>query len=411
MYKLRPYQRDAVKKLVWSQKLPGADLCVLPTGAGKSIVIADLAHKIKGHILITQPTKEILEQNINKMSTIVDDSEIGVFSASAGRKDIGLYTFATIQSIYKHPELFEHFKFVLIDECHLVNPKKPKSMYMTFLKNIGGPKVVGFTATPYRLDVTYENLGNRIFIAHTATKLINRTKGHFWKRVVYNINISDLIDQGYLTGLKYIDKTILDHDQIPVLKHASDFDLKKFANQMFEEEDKMVEAVFFAEELCNHVLVFCATVKQAEWLQTQVRGSEVVTAKTKKKDRERVIEGFRSGEIKTVFNVGVLTTGFDFPELDGIVLLRPTKSIGLYYQMLGRGVRSAKGKDGCRIIDLTGTVKFLGKVESIKMVRRRMWELESETRENWHLKPLYNIKIDGNKKKNRHSFNRHSFIR
>lgn len=402
MYNLRPYQKKAVEKLIWSQKLSGADLCVLPTGAGKSLVIADLAHKTNEHILIIQPTKEILEQNVHKMSTIVDKSEIGIYSASAGRKDIGLYTFATIQSIYKKAEEFNHFGYVIIDECHLVNPKAKNSMFMKFFEGIGSPKIVGLTATPYRLDVTYERLKYGGFIAHTATKLINRTKGHFWRRLIFNINIADLIEQGYLTGLNYIDKTILEHDEIPSNISRSDFNLHRFDKEMRRFGDKLIEAVFFAEEMCNHVLVFCSTVGQAEWLQEQVNGSAVVTAKTPKKERERIIEGFRDGTIKTVFNVGVLTTGFDFPELDGIVLMRPTKSIGLYYQMLGRGVRSAEGKESCKVIDLTGTVKFLGRVETIRMERERLWELKSETG-SWHNKPLYNIRIEG-KEKNKFAF-------
>lgn len=398
-YELRDYQKEAVDKLIWSQKLPGADLCVLPTGAGKSIVIAELAYQLGEPILICQPTKEILEQNVNKLSTYVDKSEIGIYSASVNRKDISTYTFATIQSIYKHPELFEHFRIVIIDEAHLVNTKKPKSMYMQFLSKIGYPKVIGLTATPYRLDTTHENLGDGIFIAHTATKLINRTKGLFWKRIVFNINIGDLIDQGYLTSLRYIDKTILDHEEIPVLKHQSDFNLEGYAEELMEEEDKLLEAVFFAQELCNHVLVFCPTIDQAEKLQKEVDSSAVVTSKTPKKLRESIVEAFKNGGISTVFNVGVFTTGFDFPELDGIVLLRPTRSIGLYYQMLGRGVRSAEGKRGCNVIDLTGTVKFLGRVETIKMERENGWQLRSETG-SWHNKPLYNFKIDTNKKKN-----------
>ena len=392
MFELRAYQKQMVEKLIWSQQLEGADLGVLPTGAGKSLVIAELARRTDEKILIIQPTKEILEQNFHKLSTYVDEKDIGIYSASMGRKDIGHYTFATIQSIYTHAEEFEDFGYIIIDECHLVNPKDKKSMFMTFLDHIGHPKVVGLTATPYRLDVSYTPNGYGGFIAHTATKLINRTKGNFWRRLMFNINIEDLIVSGHLCRLKYIDKTILGHDQIAPNKSRSDFDLDLFAKQLSEQEEKLIEAVFFAEELCKHVLVFCANVEQARSLQSYVDGSAVVTAETSKKERERIIEEFRRGIIKTVFNVGVLTTGFDFPELDGIVLLRPTKSIGLYYQMLGRGVRKAEGKDHCKVIDLTGTVKFLGRIESIKLVRENMWELKSETG-SWHNKPLYSVEI------------------
>ena len=392
MFKLRDYQQEAIEKLVWSKKLDGADICVLPTGAGKSLVIAELAKRANTDVLIIQPTKEILEQNVDKLSNYVDKSLIGIYSASVGRKDINTYTFATIQSIYNKPQFFNHFKYIIIDECHLVNPKDNNSMFMEFLKAIGDPKLVGLTATPYRLDTTYIRLDNGYFLARTGTKLINRVKGNFWKRIMFNINISDLIEAGYLTGLKYIDHTILNHSEIPINKSQSDFNLDKYAKKLQEKEELILKSVFFAEELCNHVLVFCSTVEQATALNEQVEGSAVVTAKTKKRDREKIIKDFRSGQIKTVFNVGVLTTGFDFPELDGIVLLRPTKSIALYYQMLGRGVRIAEGKKHCKVIDLTGTVKYLGKVETIKLVKNEMWELVSETG-SWHNKALYQMEL------------------
>ena len=102
--------------------------------------------------------------------------------------------------------------------------------------------------------------------------------------------------------------------------------------------------------------------------------------------------GLRLDEVKAVFNVGVLTTGFDHPALDCIILLRPTRSIGLYYQMLGRGVRIAEGKTACKIIDLTSTVKNMGRVETIKLVRRDKWELESEAG-SWHNRELYRYTI------------------
>lgn len=382
---------------MWSRDMPGADLCVLPTGAGKSLVIADLAHKIEGSILITQPTKEILEQNVEKMLHYVDEEEVGVYSASANRKDISTYTFATIQSIYKKPEEFRHFNYVIVDECHLVNPKNLSGMYSQFFRDIGNPKVIGLTATPYRMDTTYERLDSGYFLAHTTTKLINRMKGHFWHRIIYNINNKDLMDQGYLQPLKYIDRSLLGHEEIPTNKTKSDFNLTKFEQKIAHEEEKVLTAIFLAEGIANHVLVFCSSVDQAERLRNLVPGSGVVTAKTSKKTREKLIQDFRQGTIKTVFNVGVLTTGFDFPELDGIVLLRPTRSIGLYYQMLGRGVRKAPSKLGCRVIDLTGTVKSLGRIETIRLEKvNGSWELVSETG-YWHDKPLYNFKIESKK--------------
>lgn len=389
---LRPYQQKAVDRLLWSRNLEGADICVLPTGAGKSLVIAELSQRIASPILILQPTKEILEQNVARMQTHVPDSEIGIYSASMGRKDMSTYTFATIGSIYKKPELFTHFPYIIIDECHRVNPKNLYGMYTLFLKDIGNPKVIGLTATPYRLDTRYERLSNGGILTHTVTKLINRTKGRFWHRLIFNINIKELVDQGYLVPLTYIDRSIITHDKIPTNKSKSDFNLPKFEEKIAGKLESILEAIFLGQELSKHVLVFCSSVWQAEHLQGLVEGSEVVTSKSSKKTREAVIGGFRRGDIQTVFNVGVLTTGFDFPELDCIILLRPTKSIGLYYQMLGRGVRIAPDKRSCKVIDLTSTVKNLGRIESIRLEKQGKWELLSETG-SWHNKPLYSFMI------------------
>jgi len=177
----------------------------------------------------------------------------------------------------------------------------------------------------------------------------------------------------------------------------SDFSMPGFERVISTKWDKILEAIYFAQEISKHVLVFCSSIEQATALQQEFDGSAIVTSETGKKAREGLILAFREGRVQTVFNVGVLTTGFDFPELDGIVLIRPTKSIGLYYQMAGRGVRKAEGKRSCKIIDLSGTVKKLGRIETIKMVKREMWELESETCSNWHNRLLYSYKCETNK--------------
>lgn len=396
---LRPYQQQAVEKLLWSQRLEGADICCLPTGAGKSIVIAEMARRMSAPVLILQPTKEILQQNMEKLLQYVEPVQVGVYSASMNRKDLGFYTFATIQSIYKKPEVFAHFKCVIIDECHLVNPKNLDGMFTSFLSDIGNPKVVGFTATPYRLGTMWIT-SERGLEAISTTKLINRIKERFWHRIVFNIDNEDLTKSGYLVPLRYIDKSVIQHEQIPLNISKSEFDLVAFQQKIAAKRDEVIDALFLAQELGKHVLVFCASVEQANELQGLMEGSEVVTANTPAKERDRIIRDFRLGKIQTVFNVGVLTMGFDHPALDCIVLIRPTRSIGLYYQMLGRGVRKCEGKKYCNVIDLTGTVKSIGRVHTIKMVKREKWELESE-QGSWHNKPLYSFLVSGKEEKSK----------
>jgi len=226
MFQLRPYQQEAVNKLLWSRQLDGADLCILPTGAGKSLIIAELVKQIDEPILILQPTREILRQNKSKLETVVASNEIGVYSASLSTKQIKKCTLATIGSIHKKPEDFKHFNIVLLDECHLLNPKRLDSMYVSFFVRIGNPKVIGLTATPYRMYQMYERSDTGELVAHTTTKLINRLKEHFWHRIIYNISTQELINENYLVPIKYIDRPIIAHSELPTNKSRSDFDIR-----------------------------------------------------------------------------------------------------------------------------------------------------------------------------------------
>lgn len=133
---LRDYQKAAIEKILWGLTLEGTSIAVLPTGAGKSIVLAELAAQLNQDILILQPSKEILEQNYSKLCQYVDPEEIGIYSASMKQKVIKRYTFATIGSVYKKANEFAHFDIILIDECHLVNPKSLSGMFTKFIKEV-----------------------------------------------------------------------------------------------------------------------------------------------------------------------------------------------------------------------------------------------------------------------------------
>lgn len=394
---LRDYQRQALEKIKFGLTLPGNDLLQLPTGAGKSIVIAELANFLNQNILILQPTKEILEQNKNKLANYVDESEIGVYSASLNEKVIKKYTFATIGSVYKVPEQFAHFKTVLIDEAHLLNPKDTGSMFGSFLKAIGVTKVVGFTATPYRIFPTYftdydGKQGAGLYRAN-AIKILTRVTPFFWSRIIFSINAGDLIEQGYLCPLKYVDKTVIRSDLIPLNKSRTDFDLEEYDRMVQKIDSEVVVLISEASRSHKSVLVFCNSIAQSERLQEYFSDSRSVSSKTKAKDRDEVIDGFKERKFQIVFNVGVLTTGFDFPELDCIVLLRPTRSVALYYQMLGRGVRKAPGKEFCTVYDWSDSVKRIGRLETIKLQKvDNKWDVVTET-QSWHGKELYRFKV------------------
>lgn len=374
---LRHYQRDAVQNTLHCIKTyDNNSLIVLPTGAGKSIVVAAVAGAVEGNILVLQPSKEILEQNMKKLALYVPEEQIGVYSASFKRKEVRKYTFATIQSVYKVPELFEGTDLVLIDECHLVNQKKESSMFARFLKAIGNPVTIGLTASPFRNVQGYANVQG-IVSSVTTLKLINRMNPRMWNRVAYHINSEQLVEEGFLVPLKYYSRTLYSHQRIPLNKSRSDFDLEAFSALILPHEEKIVISINEARKHRKAVLVFCSSLEQAERMSKVVKQSAFVSGKTKAKERDRIINEFKDGTIQVVFNVGVLTTGFDFPELDCIYLLRPTRSLSLYYQMLGRGVRTAPGKKDCVVIDYSGSYESLGKIEDIKLVKEKLWELYS----------------------------------
>lgn len=393
---LRPYQQSCLDEIIKDLNFPGNSICVLPTGAGKSHVIAAAA-TYQPPVLILQPSQELLKQNMDKLALIVPHDRIGVYSASFKRSEINTFTFATIQSVYKKPDLFKDVKLILLDECHQLSPRNA-GMLSSFLESLPGIKVVGLTATPFRSELVYENIDGGLYAA-TGIKMINRmyihgTKRAFWSRILYTISHKALVDQGYLVPLTYINQPLVPYEAIPVNVSHSDFNLSKYSQSVIGFEANILRTIQEAQNRFKSVLVFCSEISQAERLKEIVIDSEVVTGKTPAKARKAIIERFKDHTTKTVFNVGCLTTGFDHPGLDCVVLLRPVKSPILYLQMLGRLTRPAPNKTSATCIDLTGSVQALGPIESFEMFQRGgLWNIRSSKVDGFHGRLLFRQKI------------------
>lgn len=336
MYKLRDYQEKAsaigVTNLLNYNK---PFVIQAATGAGKSLIIADICHKIDMPVLILQPSKELLEQNYEKLVSYgVDD--ISIYSASKNSKEIGKYTYATIGSIYKKPELFKHFKYVIIDECHLVNPKNLKGMYMKFLKAINCNNVCGLTATPYRLKQQFfQEYGDLCYTA--SLKMINRIHPFFFKKIAFKIETAELIERGYLSPIKYITEEV-DLNSLRINSTGADYTPESVESYWNDERiHKLAKIVDYIDKQHRRNLVFCSSIRQATrtTVMLKEKGLRVamVTGETPKQEREEIVSAFRAGRLKHLINVGVFTTGFDVPELDSIVLAKNTMSLALYYQM------------------------------------------------------------------------------
>ena len=377
-FELRPYQKSAsdaavgyfLNKEKRKTKSCGG-LIVIPTGGGKSLIIADIAHKLEAPILIFCPSKEILEQNYEKMEKI-EKGISSMYSASVGQKKISMITFATIGSVNNHPQDFDVFRFVIVDEAHGINASG--GMYERFIHRREDRKVVGLTATPYRLE-------------RDTLKFLTRTRPRIFGKLLYCCQITELLSRGYLAHLEYFDLTTLDLGNVISNSVGSDYDDKSLLAEY--ERSGFYETLFNTTMRVLHpksgvprkgILVFTRYTREAEVLVQNLAkknvNAAVVSAETPKREREKLVRKFRSGEIDVVANVGVFVVGFDYPELDTIIFARPTKSLAIWYQAVGRCLRPFPNKKGW-IIDLAGSYRRFGAVADLKI------GLEKEGSEQW----------------------------
>ena len=369
MYKLRDYQQKASDAAVsfFNNKAKKTNaIMVLPTGSGKSLIIADIAARLDGHTLVFQPSKEILEQNFKKLCSygILDCS---IYSASFNSKEISRITFATIGSVKNQPELFTHFKNIIVDECHLVNPKE--RMYKKFFEVVNC-KILGLTATPYRLSSSQE--------FGAMLKFITRTRPAIFKEVIYHVQVSTLLDMGYLSKLNYYPMNPTGWNELNLKVNTTGADYTdRSVQREYERIDFYSFLVHIVQRLVNNqktgikrkgILVFTRFLKEAERLTYSISGCAIVSGDTPKGEREKILEAFKAGEISVVANVGVLTTGFDYPELDTVVMARPTMSLAMWYQIVGRAIRPHPNKEAGWIVDLCGNINRFGYVENLKLV-------------------------------------------
>lgn len=346
---------------------------VVTHNSGKSLVIAEVAKRLGEPVLVLAPNKEIVEQNYAKMMAY--GLPASMYSASVGKKEISDITIATIGSIFRKPEDFKHFKYCMFDECHGFSAKSKDGMYKDFFLKTGIRNVCGLTATPYRLEQKF--FGD---VYTGCTKMLNRiAKDSFFKDIVYKVEMKDLIEQGYVLQPKY---HTYETDLSTLVTNTTGRDytvdsLEKWGNQNIGKLLNMAEEL---DKKHQRVLVFCTSVAQAEKAKDALvdkgMSAAIITAKTPKKERNNLIEKFQSGEIKWMLNCQTMTTGFDCPPLDCIVLLRPTYSVSLLTQMVGRGVRLDPNnpKKEAHIYDFTNNIKKFGSVENIRLQKEDGWK-------------------------------------
>jgi DNA repair protein RadD len=378
---LRSYQKDAVDAVHdYLRRQNGNPCVVLPTGSGKMLLLAticsDVVTRWQGRGLVLAHVKELLQQAADKLQLICPKVHVGVYSAGLrSRETDAAVIVAGIQSVYKKSCKLDRFDLIIVDECHLL-PPDGEGMYQTFLKDakIVNPHVrlIGLTATPYRMKS-----GNLV----GPDNLLNH--------ICYEIGVKELIEQVFLCPLRSKSgRHKVDCNDLHI--RAGEF-VQSEIDQLINTSDNVdatVREIVSQTKERNSVLIFGVSVDHATRIKENIErftshDCGLVVGDTPSSDRERILRRFKgesfqkdllgsqTGPLKFLVNVNVLTTGFDAPNVDCVVLLRPTASPGLYYQMVGRSFRLHESKQDCLVLDYGGNILRHGPVDAIQIVEKQ----------------------------------------
>jgi DNA repair protein RadD len=357
MYKLRPYQQEAVDATLQHfrrEKSPA--VIVLPTGAGKSLVIAELARLAKGRVLVLAHVRELVEQNHAKYMSF--GLEAGIFSAGLDRKERhNKVIFGSIQSVARAPEeFFQDFSLLVIDECHRVSVDGETQYFQVISKlQKENPDlcILGLTATPYRMGLGW------IYQVNTFTKTQQTTEERFFKKCIFELSLRYMIKNNFLTPPIKIDSPVACYD-FSSLKLNGDRFVTAQVEALLKDQKRItpliIQNIIDMAKDRKGVMIFTSSVNHAIEIMKCLPPfvAALVVGDTEDDDRDEIIEAFKQQKLKYLVNVSVLTTGFDAPHVDVIAILRPTESVSLYQQIVGRGLRLSPGKTDCLILDYTG---------------------------------------------------------
>ena len=365
-FELRDYQRAAIDGLYeyWAKGKGDHPLIVAPTGSGKTAIIAQLVKDAMSYpdtrVMVLTHVKELLEQGADGLLRMYPEADFGFYSAGIGQKTTRHpITFAGIQSVWeKAHEFIPAPDLILIDEAHML-PRNSNTRYAKFIADmqVCNPlvKVVGLTATPYRLD----------------SGELHKGKGALFDGIAYDIPVADLMEKGWLSpviskcGKREIDLS-------GVKKRGGEFieaDLARAASDPELVAATVDEIVTLGADR-HGWLVFSSGVEHAkmiaEGIEAHGHSVGVVTGDLCSKERAQTLADFKAGRVRCIVNCNVLTTGFDAPNVDLVAIVRATESTGLYVQIVGRGTRLHPGKTDCLILDYGGNVQRHGFIDQVK---------------------------------------------
>ncbi|MBU2755262.1 DEAD/DEAH box helicase [Acidithiobacillus sp. CV18-2] len=398
--KLRDYQRAAVDRLLEDGQDGICSLAVLPTGAGKTVilraVIEEWLRNFPDHqILLLAHRTRLLEQARERFAGI----PVQTISASMNVREApqpGSVTVASIQTLAGMNEAdsssaFKDWDLVLVDEAHRVGDAGQYATYLSGLPR--DPVILGVTATPWRMD------------ANGKHQLVTRIPGSVFQRVACWIQPEELISRGFLLRPEIVPVRHafpragfkLDHGEIAATGVSRYLHLD-FAARMAEIREKTADA--------RHVLIFCETVKDAgdvaAALDDPGHPAGFIDGTMPEAHRRDLLQAFQDGRIRYLVNVDVFTEGLDVPEIDAVVLLRMTQSVTRFLQMVGRGLRPFGEASTCRFLDYGHHIERLGAIEASRgedarplderKRRKRLGSAEESAR--WKVPPSEDMESD-----------------
>lgn len=351
----------------------------VPTGGGKTIIMCKLIEKLVDHnplanILILAADKRILEQNKAALESYFEGLPIGLCSSGLKSYDIRKITVAGIQSIWRKPEDFARFDYIIVDECHLVNTET-KGMYRDFMSELDDATFIGVTATPFRTKHGY--------IYEGKDALFTKISYNMFTPEIYN----QIVAEGYLSRL-FSKPTAIRLSGDGCKTQAGDWKIKDLSKKNDREEittGAIMETIHFGKNY-KHWLFFAIDIQHCEHITETLieHGISAVAIHSKAEDVDQKIEDFKSGVYRAAIQVDMLTTGFDFPGIDLIADMRPTKSLIVHVQGKGRGGRviyepgydldtiegrlaaiDAGPKPHCLVLDFAGNVGRLGPINRV----------------------------------------------
>jgi DNA repair protein RadD len=375
-YQIKPHE---IAVEFFHKEKPKPSLIVAPTAFGKSHLIAHTARDIDGKTLVLQPTKELLEQNFEKFISL--GGHATVYSDSMGMKKFSDVVYATIGSIKNIGDRFasRDFRNLIIDEPHLYPRESipepgeiPKSMLAKFIQASEIKKILGLTASPFKLQSNIDHEGNRF---SKLQMLTSRSKfGQLFSDIIHVTQIQEITRLGYWAPINY---EIHDYDgrTLEWNSQKSDYTEQSLFEDFYHNdlESRILDRLKKMHDR-RSVLIFVPTVAIAESLARRIDGAAAVHGKTPDDIRVKIIKAFKCYEIKYVFNVNLLAVGFDHPGLDAIGSARPTSSLAWFYQALGRGTRPHPLKPNCLICDFVGNVDRFGRIEDIYLKKKKTWQ-------------------------------------